>query len=109
MPRKNKSKIKIKGTAERPRLSVFRSNKMIYAQLIDDKKRKTLVSIHEREVSQKLKGKTKAQKAELVGEVMAKKAIKKKIKKIIFDRGFYRYHGRVKALAEGLRKGGLKF
>ncbi len=109
MPRKNKSKTKIKSTAERPRLSVFRSNKMIYAQLIDDKKRETLVSIHEKEVGQKLKGKTKAQKAELVGEVMAKKAIKKKIKKIVFDRGFYRYHGRVKALAKGLRKGGLKF
>lgn len=92
----------IKGTAERPRLSVFRSNKYIYAQLIDDEKGVTLESAKS-EKSQK------RQSPFGVGESLAKKAIEKGIKKICFDRGGYKYHGRIKALAEGARKGGLEF
>jgi len=103
----------IKGTTKRPRLSVFRSNKAIYAQIIDDEKGKTLVAASERDLNKKTKKpknkKTKMEKAEMVGEVLAKKALKKKIKTIVFDRGRHPYHGRVKALAEGARKGGLKF
>ncbi len=98
---------KIKGTAERPRLSIFRSNKNIYAQLIDDEKGKTLVSIKNSEVkSKKIK---KSEMAKELGALIAKKAIEKNIKKAVFDRGGYKYHGRVKALAEGARSGGLEF
>ena len=105
--RKTKVRAKIKGTAKRPRLSVFRSNKAIYAQLIDDEQGKTLVAASEKEIKEK--DKAKAEKARLVGEILAKKAIKKKIKEAVFDKGPYHYHGRVKALAEGAREGGLKF
>lgn len=87
---------KIRKLGRRPRLSVFRSNKAIYAQVIDDGKGKTLVEAH-------------GQAAGSVGEALAKKALTKKVKEVVFDRGSYRYHGRVKALAEGARKGGLKF
>lgn len=111
--RKARVRIKIGGTAERPRLSVFRSNRKIYAQLIDDEKGKTLIAASERELDKKTKKqknrKTKTERASLVGELLAKRAAKKKIKQVVFDRGSYRYHGRVKALAEGARKGGLKF
>jgi len=106
--RKTRVRIKIKGTAKKPRLSVFRSNKRIYAQLIDDGARKTLLAASEKEIKSKTK-QVKTEKAKLVGEVLAKKALKKKIKQVVFDRGSYRYRGRVKALAEGARKGGLKF
>lgn len=88
----------IKGTKERPRLSVFRSNKYIYAQLIDDAKGATLLSA---------KGVKKA--ALKIGESLAKKALEKGIKKVVFDRGGYKYHGQVRALAEGARGGGLEF
>ena len=100
--------IKIRGTAKRPRLSVFRSNKRIYAQLIDDEARKTLLAASEKEIKPEIK-QAKTEKAKLVGEILAKKALRKKIKQVVFDRGPFRYHGRVKALAEGARKGGLKF
>lgn len=106
--RKTKVRIKIKGTAKRPRLSVFRSNKRIYAQLIDDETRKTLMAASEKEIKSKIK-QTKTEKAKLLGEILAKKALKKKIKQVVFDRGSYGYHGRVRALAEGARKGGLQF
>jgi large subunit ribosomal protein L18 len=89
-----------------PRLSVFRSNKYIYAQIIDDKTGKTLVSADEKEISEKM---NKTQKAEAVGKNIAKVALKKKITKVIFDKGSYAYHGRIKALAEGARLGGLVF
>ena len=95
---------KVFGTAEKPRLSVFRSNKNIRAQLINDENGTTLVSAE----STSLKGKDKTDLAFKVGEDLAKKAIEKKIKTVVFDRSGYRYHGRVKALAEGARKGGLK-
>ena len=97
---------KIKGTKQRPRLSVFRSCRAIYAQIIDDQKGRTLVAASNFKLA--VKG-NKTVQARAVGELLAKKALKKKIKKIVFDRGSYRYHGRVKALAEGARKGGLIF
>jgi len=106
--RHRRVRAKIKGTSSVPRLCVFRSNRHIYCQLIDDEKNKTLFIASDTEV----KSKTKSQKskvAEQVGELLAKKAIEKKIEKVIFDRAGYKYHGRIKALADGARKGGLKF
>jgi len=100
--RKARVRVKILGRESRPRLSVFRSNRFIYGQIIDDKKGKTLVSFSG-------KGKAKTKVAFMVGEKLAKLALAKKIKSVVFDRGSYRYHGRVKALAEGARKGGLEF
>ncbi len=150
----NKSKIKIKQRARRhhrvrakvqgtkgvPRLSIFRSNRGLYVQLIDDEKSKTLVSASGKEVVRESKikspkskvpegqaygaGKSKViktkrreikkkiaklEQAREVGKLIAKKALKKKIQKIVFDRGGYKYHGRVKAVAEGAREGGLAF
>ncbi len=97
------------GTAERPRMSVFRSNKEIYAQLIDDNKGVTLASASSRDKEMsKAKG-TKSEIAAQVGKVIAEKAIKAGIEKVAFDRGGNLYHGRVKALAEGAREAGLKF
>lgn len=87
-----------------PRLTVFRSNKYIYAQIIDDLKQKTLVSASEKDIQD---GGTKIEKAKKVGQVLAEKALEQKIKKVVFDRGEYRYHGRIQALAEGAKEGGL--
>lgn len=97
------------GTSERPRMSVYRSNKEIYAQLIDDAKGITLVaaSSRDKELS-KAKG-TKSEIATQVGKAIAEKALKAGIEKVAFDRGGNLYHGRVKALAEGAREAGLKF
>ena len=102
--RQKRIRTKIRGTSQRPRLTVFRSNKGIYAQLIDDAKKITLVSAYESEI-----GKGKIESAKSVGIEIAKKAQDKKVKAVIFDKGSYAYHGRVKALAEGAREGGLKF
>ena len=99
---------KIEGTAERPRLSIFRSLKDVYVQLIDDDSGSTLVSVSGHEIDKKLKGK-KVDLAFRVGELLAEKAQEKGILEAVFDRGGYKYHGRVKAVAEGARKGGLKF
>ncbi len=97
------------GTAERPRLSVYRSNKEIYAQVIDDTEGKTLVSASSRDKElSKTKG-TKTEIAALVGKALAEKALKAGIEAVAFDRGGNLYHGRVKSLAEGAREGGLKF
>lgn len=95
----------------RLRLAVFRSNKSIYAQIIDDNLGNTLVAASEKDLDKKtLKNKiTKTEKAGLVGKILAKKALDKKIKQVFFDRRHYRYHGRVKALAQGAREGGLQF
>ena len=98
---------KIKGTSAQPRLSVFRSNKYVYVQIIDDVKGKTLVSAQS-EVKEAHKGKKKVDAAFYIGESIAKKALEKKIKKVVFDRGGYKYQGRVKSVAEGARKGGLE-
>jgi large subunit ribosomal protein L18 len=108
--RHRRVRAKIKGTKKRPRLCVFRSNKHIYAQLIDDGEGKTLVSASDFELDAK-KGKksVKSDLAKEVGKLVAQKAATKKINEAVFDRGGYKYHGRVKALAEGAREEGLKF
>ncbi len=99
-----KIRTKIAGTASMPRLAVFRSNKFMYAQLIDDENAKTLVS------ASSLEAKTKKSEAALaVGKEIAKKALALKITSVVFDRGGFGYKGRVKALADGAREGGLKF
>ena len=98
---------KVVGTEKCPRLSVFRSNKYINLQLIDDEKGETLASFSDLKINKK--GKTKIEAAKEVGLEFAKKALEQKIKKVVFDRGGYKYHGRVKAAAEGAREGGLKF
>lgn len=107
--RKKRVRSKVFGTKKRPRLSVFRSNKFIYAQLIDDEEGKTLLTLSEKSLSKKLGNLKKVERAQSVGEEIAKKAKLKKITEVVFDRSSYRYHGRVRALAEGARKGGLKF
>lgn len=97
---------KISGSAEKPRLTVYRSNSQIYAQVVDDLAGKTLVAAS----SLELKGKiTKKEQASKVGELVAKLALEKGISQVVFDRNGYLYHGRVKEIAEGARKGGLKF
>lgn len=97
------------GTAERPRLSVFRSNKEIYAQIIDDTTGNTLAAASSRDAELKDAKGTKAEKAVEVGKALAKKALDAGVEAVSFDRGGYLYHGRVKSLAEGAREGGLKF
>lgn len=99
----------ITGTASIPRLSVFRSNKEIYAQLIDDVSGHTLVSASSREKDIAAVTATKIEKSALVGKALAAKALAKGIEACAFDRAGYLYHGRVKSLAEGAREGGLKF
>lgn len=94
------------GTAERPRLSVYRSNKEIYAQLVDDNAGVTIASASSRE---KVEGSTKTEKANSVGKLIAEKAKAKGVETIVFDRNGFVYHGRIKALADGAREGGLKF
>jgi large subunit ribosomal protein L18 len=96
------------GTNEIPRLNVYRSNKHIYAALIDDKNNKTLLSVREKDVSLKDKL-NKTDKAYLVGKKIGEAATKKGFKEVVFDRAGYLYHGRVKKLAEGARETGLKF
>jgi large subunit ribosomal protein L18 len=99
------------GTPERPRLNVYRSLADIYAQVIDDKAGNTLVAASsiDHELREQTKGKTKTEQAVLVGELVAKRAQEKGIKLVVFDRGGFRYMGRVKALADGARKAGLEF
>lgn len=110
--RRQRIKFRIKkivsGTAQKPRLVVFRSNSEIYAQVIDDTKGVTLVAASSRDKDLKATG-TKTEKAKQVGQAIAKKALATGIESISFDRGGYLYHGRVKSLAEGAREGGLKF
>ncbi|PJA95839.1 MAG: 50S ribosomal protein L18 [Ignavibacteriales bacterium CG_4_9_14_3_um_filter_34_10] len=102
----------ISGTTEKPRLTVFRSLNHMYAQLIDDSCGKTLASAStkSKELLDDIKNvKGKIEKAKLVGKLIAKKALEANLSSVVFDRGSYIYHGRVKALAEGAREGGLKF
>ena len=98
---------KMSGTEKKPRFVIFRSNKHIYAQLIDDNKHETLVFASS--LKEKKDSINKINTAQTVGENLAKKAQAKKIKKVVFDRAGFKYHGRVKAIAEGARKGGLEF
>jgi large subunit ribosomal protein L18 len=102
---------KVSGTSERPRLCVYRSLSQIYAQIIDDTKGVTLVSAStlDSDVKALISGKSKSEQAKIVGEAIAKKALKKKINEVVFDRGGYIYIGRVQALADGARAAGLKF
>ena len=102
---------KVTGTTSRPRLCVFRSLNHIHAQLIDDSNGSTLASMSslDSQVRSKTDGVGKNKKAELVGALLAERALDKGIKQVVFDRGGYKYHGRVKALAEAARKGGLEF
>ena len=102
---------RIKGTDKRPRLSVFRSNHNIYAQIIDDTNAKTLISCStlDRSIQLSIANGRTCEAAKLMGEKLAKLSLKKNITKIVFDRGPYLYHGRIKALADGARAGGLQF
>jgi len=106
--RKKRGREKRMGTKERPRLSVFKSRKHIYCQLIDDKDHKTLISASDLELKGEEK-KKKTKRAFLVGQLIAKKAKEKGIKKIVFDKSGYKYHGVVLQLAKGAREGGLVF
>ena len=99
----------VSGTAQRPRLAVFRSNKEIYAQLIDDVNGKTIAAASSRDKDIDASKVNKVEAAKLVGKAIAQKATKAGVETISFDRGGYLYHGRVKSLAEGAREGGLKF
>jgi large subunit ribosomal protein L18 len=99
---------RMKGTSERPRLSIFRSNRDIYVQVIDDLNGSTLVAASSREKGLAPKG-TKIEKSKTVGVELARRAIEKGVTQVVFDRGGYLYHGRVKAVADGAREGGLKF
>ena len=99
---------KVSGTAERPRLTVFRSNVGIYAQLVDDLQGRTLAAVGWQHLPKKFKG-TKTDQAREVGKLLAERAKKAGLETCVFDRAGYLYHGRVKALAEGAREGGLKF
>lgn len=99
----------VEGTVGRPRLSVYRSNKEIYAQVIDDVNSKTLAAASSRDKDIDTSNKNKVEVAKLVGKSIAEKALKAGVETITFDRGGYLYHGRVKSLADGAREGGLKF
>lgn len=108
--RKKRVRAKIRTTTSRLRLSVFRSNKNVYAQIINDEKGETLVAVNEKEVKAEPQEKeTKIEKARKVGQLLAQKALAAKIENVVLDRGGYKYHGRVKALAEGAREKGLSF
>ena len=102
---------RVSGTRTRPRLCVFRSLKSVYAQVIDDSVGHTLASASslDPEIRDKMTGKTKTESAELIGSLVAQRASNKGISRVVFDRGGYKYHGRVKALAEAARKAGLEF
>lgn len=104
--RQKRVREKVRGSKDSPRLSVFRSNRYIFAQAIDDTKGETIASISEKNSKEKI---TKSERAKKLGLLFAEKLKKLKINHVIFDRGAFKYHGRVKALAEGLREGGLKF
>lgn len=109
--RHKRVRTKVSGTSERPRLCVYRSLSQIYAQIIDDVKGVTLCSAStlDPEVKGQISGKTKTEQAKLVGEIIAKRALDKKITEVVFDRGGYIYIGRVQALADSAREAGLKF
>ncbi len=102
---------KIRTSNDRPRLSVFRSLKHVYAQIVDDTAGQTLVSASslDKEVRDQIAGLKKSEQAKVVGEVLARRAKARGIEKVVFDRGGYKYHGRVRSLAEGARSGGLEF
>ena len=106
--RHKKIRKNMQGTSARPRLCVFRSNQHMYAQLIDDDKIKVLIQVSDVKIKPK-KGEKKSDTAKEIGKLIAKKAIESKITEVVFDRAGILFHGRVKALADGAREGGLKF
>lgn len=109
--RKLRVRAKIYGTANRPRLSVYKSNSNIYAQIIDDDNQTTLVAANtlQNEVSEGLESKSGIEASKKVGEILAKRAVEKGITEVVFDRNGYKYHGKVKFLAQAARENGLKF
>ncbi len=109
--RHRRIRARLSGTAERPRLNVFRSLDHIYVQVIDDESGKTIVSAStvDKNLRADIDGKTKKEQAKLVGKAVAERAQAAGVKEVVFDRGGYLYHGRVQALAEGAREGGLEF
>lgn len=109
--RHRRIRMKLVGTAQRPRLNVFRSLEHIYVQAIDDVDGHTIVSAStvDNELAASLAGKTKKEQATLVGKTVAERAMAAGITEVVFDRGGYLYHGRIKALADGAREGGLRF
>lgn len=107
--RRTKIRARLTGTANRPRLVVFRSNKYIYGQLVDDGKEETLVAVSDRKLGAGGKKPMKVARAGLVGERLGQEAKIAGIKKVVFDRAGYKYHGRIKALAESARRTGLEF
>ena len=109
--RQTRVRMHVQGTPQRPRLSIFRSLSEIYAQVIDDQAGNTIVSASsiDQELRGKMKGLKKAEQAKLVGKALAERAKKKGVQAVVFDRGGFKYSGRVKALADGAREGGLEF
>ncbi len=104
--RRNRIRAKVSGVSDRPRLHMFRSLNGLFAQVIDDEKGVTLVSVSGKEIKD---AKTKTEMSQKAGELIAEKAKKAKISKVVFDKSGYKYHGRIKAFADGARKGGLEF
>ena len=107
--REVRNRKKVKSVSERYRVSIFRYLKNISAQIIDDKAKKTLVSVSSIEKEIKANKKKKSETSTLLGEILAKRAVEKKITKVYFDRGAYKFHGRIKMFADSLRKNGLEF
>lgn len=109
--RHERSRGRVSGTSEKPRLSVFRSLKHIYVQAVDDSAGKSVCSVStiEPEIAKELKGKTKSETAKIIGKNLAVRLIANGVKKVVFDRSGYLYHGRVKSLSEGARENGLDF
>jgi large subunit ribosomal protein L18 len=107
LARRRRVRAKIRGSAQRPRISVFRSNRGLFAQLIDDDSGRTLASVNWTEAE--LRGLGRMEQAKRAGELLAQRASAAGVEQALFDRGGYQYHGRVKALAEGAREGGLRF
>ncbi len=105
--RRHRVRAKIRGSAERPRVSVFRSNRGIFAQLVDDDAGRTLLAVNWTEPE--LRGLARMDQARRAGELLAQRAGAAGVEQVVFDRGGYQYHGRVQALAEGAREGGLRF
>ena len=107
--RMKRTRSKVQGTKEMPRLSVFRSNKYIYAQLIDDAAGKTILGVSEKQLAAIKEKTAKTARAKELGVLLAQKAMAMKVKKVVFDRGSYAYKGRVQSIADGAREGGLQF
>ena len=105
--RRRRVRAKVHGTAERPRISVFRSNRGVFVQLIDDAAGRTLTAVNWTEPE--LRGLARMEQARRAGEILAQRASSVGVREVVFDRGGYQYHGRVKAIADGVREGGLRF